>query len=74
MGFSFLYGYLILSTKFFISSLAMHVFHHEGKIVGGFPVKIEDFPYQVSLQQPTHFCGGSLIGTDWVLSAAHCGS
>ena len=32
------------------------------------------YPYAVSLQNPQtgHFCGGSLIAKDVVLSAAHC--
>jgi secreted trypsin-like serine protease len=50
-----------------------------GRIVGGEPVLIVDNPWQVALvrgfiaePQRSQFCGGSIIGTDWVLTAAHC--
>ncbi|KAB0798397.1 hypothetical protein PPYR_09390 [Photinus pyralis] len=47
----------------------------DGKIVGGKPVKIEEYPYQVSLQYyGSHICGGSIIGPNKVLTAAHCTS
>ncbi|OXA47617.1 trypsin-7 isoform X2 [Folsomia candida] len=43
------------------------------RIVGGRPVSIEQFPYQVSIQYgASHYCGGSLISESHVLTAAQC--
>jgi len=45
----------------------------QSKIVGGTLTIKDRYPYQVSLvENDTQFCGGSLIDSEWVLSAAHC--
>ena len=42
-------------------------------IVGGVPAVPGDFPYVVSLRRSgRHFCGGSLLNGNTVLTAAHC--
>ncbi|KAK2864309.1 hypothetical protein Q7C36_003463 [Tachysurus vachellii] len=45
-----------------------------GRIVGGCTSKPHSWPWQISLRTTTglHFCGGTLIDAQWVLTAAHC--
>ncbi|KAL5341051.1 trypsin-like cysteine/serine peptidase domain-containing protein [Aspergillus crustosus] len=43
------------------------------QIVGGQEGRIEDFPYQIALIANGRFiCGGSIIGEQYVVTAAHC--
>lgn len=50
------------------------------RIIGGTTAHADDWPWVVSLQSGfgvndayrDHFCGGSLIASDWVITAAHC--
>nr|ACO10399.1 Trypsin-1 precursor [Caligus rogercresseyi] len=50
------------------------IFSDEGRIVNGTEVKPYSIPFQVSVQniQGFHFCGGSLMNEDTVITAGHC--
>ena len=59
--------FLLLSLSFSASA--------QQKVVGGVDVDIKDYPWQVALTSSpsgSGFCGGSIIGDSWVLTAAHC--
>jgi hypothetical protein len=45
-----------------------------GRIVGGTEAAEHSWPWQVSLQISTgaHYCGGTIISPEWVITAGHC--
>ncbi|XP_040982203.1 chymotrypsin-like protease CTRL-1 isoform X1 [Aquila chrysaetos chrysaetos] len=48
--------------------------HYSERIINGQNAVPGSWPWQVSLQtrSGSHFCGGSLINENWVVTAAHC--
>ncbi|XP_048880330.1 trypsin-3-like [Brienomyrus brachyistius] len=64
--------YYVLLTLFATAFAAPLEDEDDDKIVGGYVCGKNSVPYQVSLNIGYHFCGGSLITSQWVVSAAHC--
>lgn len=74
MAFKFTVAFLLVASLALVSSRATH------KIVGGDEAEAHEFPYQISLQwnfndgvtEGFHFCGGSVLNENYVLTAGHC--
>lgn len=77
----------VLNTSFAViqSNCGLNRYHERftlaKRIVGGDLSKISEWPWLVSLHvlrvdkpKPSfkHICGGTLISTQWIMSAAHC--
>ena len=82
LKFTFLYS--ISNSQFLLwlsgyTGLDFQVPLFGSRIVGGHDAEEGEFPHQVSLQLGLpgvvdfqHFCGGSIIKSDWILTAVHC--
>lgn len=43
------------------------------RIIGGMEAGEGEFPWQVSIQVANqHMCGGAILSSWWILTAAHC--
>lgn len=63
--------------KLLLIVLALFAFalsYGQEKIIGGNNTTIEQHPWQVSIRSANgnHFCGGSILARDWILTASHC--
>ncbi|KAM5255489.1 cationic trypsin-3 isoform 2-T2 [Ctenodactylus gundi] len=63
---------ILIFLAFLGAAVAVPTDDDDDKIVGGYTCQKNSLPYQVSLNAGYHFCGGSLINSQWVVSAAHC--
>jgi trypsin len=43
-----------------------------GRIVGGVEADRNEFPFIVDMRRGSHYCAGSIISEEWVVTAAHC--
>jgi len=42
------------------------------RIVGGEEAGRGEFPYIVEIRRTGHYCGGSIVNENWIVTAAHC--
>jgi secreted trypsin-like serine protease len=72
--FKLLLTFALLVSTAFGGLLPPEYTEWEGRIVGGRTASPGQFPFIVSLRTTanSHFCGGSIMNSRWVVSAAHC--
>lgn len=67
--------FLALYVVVAVADTKFDIFEMDPRIVGGEDAEVGQFPYQVSLRSTlsrSHFCGGSILSSRFILTAAHC--
>ncbi|XP_017891818.1 transmembrane protease serine 9-like [Ceratina calcarata] len=69
--------FIILSALLAVAAASYVLPLLDTRIVGGSEATPGQYPWQVSLQwgvfnSLSHFCGGSIINSQWILTAGHC--
>lgn len=66
---------LALCVVVAVADTKFDIFELDPRIVGGEDAEVGQFPYQVSLRSKlsrSHFCGGSILSSRFIITAAHC--
>ena len=63
-----------LEIKIYVFFLGCGRINKPTKIVGGQESEENEYPWMAAISDPqeSQFCGGTLIASQWVLTAAHC--
>jgi secreted trypsin-like serine protease len=68
------YGNVFMCYVEFAGKIHVPLDEHANRITGGYTAARGQFPWQVAIITDNwYFCGGSLISSQWVLTAARCG-
>jgi len=64
---------MLISNANYVGKVDVPLDDAHQRITNGIPAAPCKFPWQVALIiDDNYFCGGSLISSQWVLTAAHC--
>lgn len=64
---------IFLAVNACVVAIGVSSFPHEARVVGGTNAAANSAPFIVSFQQNgIHYCAGSILNGNWVLTAAHC--